>query len=42
MVLKIGDKAPDLVLTTADNQQVELNQLWQEKSLVLDFLRHFG
>ena len=40
--LQSGDDAPDLNLTTADNQTIRLSSLWAEKPLLIAFTRHFG
>lgn len=40
--LKFNDLAPDLELTTAEGKSIRLSSLWQGKTLVLAFTRHFG
>jgi peroxiredoxin len=35
-------KAPDLTVTLSDNSTKRLSEFWQERPLVLVFLRHFG
>lgn len=40
--LKFNDPAPDLELQTATGQTVRLASLWEGKTLVLAFTRHFG
>jgi hypothetical protein len=35
-------KAPDLAVTLSDNSTKRLSEFWQERQLVLVFLRHFG
>ncbi|MFZ1956677.1 MAG: hypothetical protein WAU34_14385 [Desulfobacterales bacterium] len=35
-------KAPDLTVTLSDNSTKRLSEFWQERQLVLVFLRHFG
>jgi hypothetical protein len=34
--------APDLAVTLSDNSTKRLSEFWQERQLVLVFLRHFG
>ncbi|MFO7494334.1 MAG: hypothetical protein R6X05_01720 [Desulfobacterales bacterium] len=34
--------APDPQVTLADGAETRLSRLWQERPLVLVFLRHFG
>jgi hypothetical protein len=34
--------APDLTVTLSDNTTKRLSEFWQERPLVLVFLRHFG
>jgi peroxiredoxin len=38
----LGDKAPDVVLSDSNGDEVRLSSLWRERPLVLVFLRHFG
>lgn len=40
--LKYNDPAPDLELTTATGERIQLSSLWVEKPLLLAFTRHFG
>lgn len=40
--LKFNDPAPDLQVTTALGEPIQLSSLWQEKPLLLVFTRHFG
>ncbi|HET8943513.1 MAG TPA: hypothetical protein VFO59_01905 [Dehalococcoidia bacterium] len=43
MKLNPGEAAPDLTFARGgDGALVALSDLWQEKPLVLAFLRHFG
>jgi peroxiredoxin len=35
-------KAPDLTVTLLDDSTIRLSEFWQERPLVLVFLRHFG
>jgi peroxiredoxin len=35
-------KAPDLTVNLSDNSTKRLSEFWQERPLVLVFLRHFG
>ncbi|MGA9537193.1 MAG: hypothetical protein WBR24_14905 [Desulfobacterales bacterium] len=35
-------KAPDLTVTLSDDSAKRLSEFWQERPLVLVFLRHFG
>jgi peroxiredoxin len=39
---KDDQKAPDLTVTLSDNTTKRLSEFWQERPLVLVFLRHFG
>jgi peroxiredoxin len=41
-MLKVGDPAPDVVLTDLDGREVALASLWQQQPTLLVFLRHFG
>lgn len=40
--LAIGDSAPDAIVTAADGRRLALSVLWQDRPLVLTFLRHLG
>ena len=40
--LKFNDPAPDLELETAEGGKMRLSALWQGKTLLLAFTRHFG
>ena len=40
--LKFNDPAPDVQLTGADGNPVQLSSLWKDSVLVLAFTRHFG
>jgi peroxiredoxin len=40
--LALGESAPDLLLTNDERQTVRLSDLWQQRPLVLLFVRHFG
>jgi peroxiredoxin len=40
--LAVGDMAPDAMITTADGRHLALSVLWQDRPLVLTFLRHLG
>lgn len=43
MTLKPGDNAPDCIFARGgDGAQVPLSELWQERPLIVAFLRHFG
>ncbi len=43
MKLEPGARAPDLTLERGgDGTPVALSDLWEEKPLVVAFLRHFG
>ncbi len=43
MNLKPGDSAPDVTFGRGgDGTPVALSELWQQKPLVVAFLRHFG
>ena len=35
-------KAPDAKVTLSDGTEKHLREFWQDKTLVLVFLRHFG
>jgi hypothetical protein len=35
-------KAPDAKVTLSDGSQTNLSSFWQDRVLVLVFLRHFG
>ena len=39
---KDDQEAPDLTVTLSDNATKRLSEFWQERPLVLVFLRHFG
>jgi peroxiredoxin len=42
-MLRIGDIAPDLTLTTVDGQSVALSEFWRNgHAALLVFLRHLG
>ncbi len=42
-MMRIGDAAPDLTLTTLDGQPVALSTTWQGgRAALLVFLRHLG
>jgi peroxiredoxin len=42
-MIRIGDAAPDLTLTTANGQPVALSELWRTgHAALLVFLRHLG
>jgi peroxiredoxin len=41
-LLRAGDAAPDAMLTGPDGAALRLATLWDERPLVLAFLRHFG
>ncbi|MCC6625885.1 MAG: redoxin domain-containing protein [Chloroflexi bacterium] len=41
-LLAAGDSAPDAIITTADGRRLALSILWQDRPLVLTFLRHLG
>jgi len=38
----VHEVAPIVSLEQADGQSVSLDRLWQERTVVLVFLRHFG
>jgi peroxiredoxin len=40
--LSPGDDAPNLTLTDDEGRSVRLSDLWQQRPLVLLFVRHFG
>ncbi|HZL87403.1 MAG TPA: hypothetical protein VFB96_03425 [Pirellulaceae bacterium] len=40
--LSPGDAAPDLTLLGDEGGPVRLSDLWQQRPLVLLFVRHFG
>lgn len=40
--LKFNDLAPDVPVTLATGERVQLSSLWKEKPLLLAFTRHFG
>ena len=41
--MKTGEnKAPDARITLSDGSEKNLRDLWQNETLVLVFLRHFG
>lgn len=40
--LSAGDAAPDLALLDDTSQSLRLSDLWQQRPLVLLFVRHFG
>jgi peroxiredoxin len=40
--LKFNDPAPDLELETAEGGKIHLSSLWEGKTLILAFTRHFG
>lgn len=40
--LKFNDPAPDLEILTAENKLIRLSSLWEDKTLLLVFTRHFG
>ncbi|MBN2148301.1 MAG: AhpC/TSA family protein [Anaerolineales bacterium] len=40
--LKFNDPAPDLELETAEGGKIQLSSLWEGKTLLLAFTRHFG
>ena len=40
--LKFNDPAPDILVLDADGNALQLSALWQKKTLVLAFTRHFG
>lgn len=40
--LVAGVAAPDLTLAGPDGAPISLSSLWDERPLVLAFLRHFG
>jgi hypothetical protein len=42
VTLHPGDPAPDLTVTDAAGVQLALSSLWQERPLLLAFLRHYG
>jgi hypothetical protein len=39
---KDARKAPDAKVTMSDGSEKHLRDLWQDQTLVLVFLRHFG
>jgi peroxiredoxin len=42
-MLRIGDAAPDLTLTTVDGQPIALSEFWRGRyTALLVFLRHLG
>jgi len=42
-MLRIGDEAPDIMLTAIDGQQVPLAETWRNgHTALLVFLRHLG
>lgn len=42
-MLRIGDEAPDIMLTAIDGQQVSLAGAWRRgRTALLVFLRHLG
>lgn len=42
-MIKPGQKAPSLSLTTIDGQEIALAEMWREgRAMVLVFLRHLG
>ena len=38
----INQPAPDLEIINSDGQTIDLSSVWQDKPVVLSFLRHFG
>ncbi len=38
----VGDPAPDATLTDTEGNKVQLSSIWEQKPVVLIFLRHFG
>ena len=43
MMLKPGDRAPDVTFGRGtDGAPVALSALWEERPLIVAFLRHFG
>lgn len=40
--LQSGNTAPNIQVLNADGNTLELAALWQDKPVVLTFLRHFG
>ena len=40
--LQSGDFAPNIPVVNADGATIELSALWEDKPVVLAFLRHFG
>jgi peroxiredoxin len=40
--LRPGDPAPDVTIAGSDGTQFQLSTLWQERPLLLAFLRHYG
>lgn len=41
-VLRSGDVAPDVAVSDAEGNAVQLSALWQDRPLLLAFLRHYG
>lgn len=43
MGLKVGNRAPDVLLSYVDGKQVQLSEYWGNgRSTLLIFLRHLG
>ena len=41
-IIGVGDRAVDLDLRDEQGAEVRLSQLWEERPVVLAFVRHFG
>ncbi len=41
-IIGVGDRAADVELRDEHGADVRLSQLWQERPVVLAFVRHFG
>jgi hypothetical protein len=39
---ELDQRAQDVALERADGSEVQLSRLWNDRTLVLVFLRHFG
>jgi len=38
----IAQPAPDVTVINSEGQTIDLSSVWQDKPVVLSFLRHFG
>ncbi len=41
-IIGVGDRAVDVELQDEHGAEVRLSRLWQERPVVLAFVRHFG